>query len=58
MLDRNRVDDEFVDELEQERAFKTYVIQRKLKWLTIATFILSMIMLLGVSSFYLFFLLD
>ena len=57
-MDKNRVDDEFVDELEQERAFKTYVIQRKVKWLTIATFILSMVMLLGVSSFYLFFLLD
>lgn len=53
-----RVEDDFVDELGEEKATKTYIIQRKLKWLTIATFVLSMILLLLVSGTYLFFLLN
>lgn len=54
----NRVEDDFVDEIKLEKATKTYIIQRKVKWLTIATFILSMFLLLSVSGVYLFFLLN
>ena len=53
-----KIEDEFVDDVELERATKKYLIQSKLRRWTICTFVLSMVALVSIAALYFFILLE